>query len=247
MMDAPLIAIVVGKSEARPAAPRVPVISVTAATVWVHILLIGCLLGGAGATTPPPAPPVQPGACQEQIPPGKCYLYAGTNDEECGKFFLYKSSDPGYRICYYRPDKGNCWAGGPCVVGNTDGVGGSTCDTCVIPPPSAPPPPSPPTPSPPPPSPPPPSPSPPPCNMVLTGGGCGSGKGPCQLDVCCSPWGWCGTSNAHCNNRQTAYSNGGSCAPEASPPPSAPPPWWEFCGDATCNSIVAETEAPSSL
>ena len=174
-----LIAVVVGKSEARTAAPRVcglPVISATAATVWVHILLVGCLLGGAGATTPPPAPPVQPGACQEEIAPGKCYLYAGTNDEECRKFFFARPSTAsvaGYRICYYRPDKGKCWAGGPCVVGNTDGEGGSTCDTCVVPPPSAPPPP-------------------------------------------------------------------------ASPPPSAPPPWWEFCGDATCNSAVADTEAPSS-
>ena len=54
-----LIAVVVGKSEARPAAPRVcrlPVISATATTVWVHILLIGCLLGVAGATAPSPPP-----------------------------------------------------------------------------------------------------------------------------------------------------------------------------------------------
>ena len=137
-----LIAVVVGKSEARPAAPRVcrlPVISATATTVWVYILLIGCLFCGAGATAP----------------------------------------------------------------------------------------------------------SPPPCNMVT--GQCGSGKGPCELNVCCSQWGWCGTTVAYCNEfNQTAYSNGGSCAPQASPPPSAPPPWWEFCGDATCNSAVADTEAPSS-
>ena len=155
-------------------------------------------------SAPPPSPsPVQPGACQEEIPNnaagGGCFQNAGTNDEECGKFFLLKNT--GYHICLFDPTNGiqssggdpvgKCSDGGPCVLGHSDGVGGSTCDTCVVPPPSAPPPPPPqsPPPLPPPPSPPPPSPSP----------------------------------------------------PSPSPPPSAPPPWWEYCGDATCNSTVAET------
>eukprot|EP00964_Phaeocystis_antarctica_P090443 scaffold57852_cov63-Phaeocystis_antarctica.AAC.9 len=92
-------------------------------------------------SAPPPSPsPVQPGACQEEIPnhaAGGCFQKAGTNDEECGKFFLLKNT--GYHICLFDPTNGiqssggdpvgKCSDGGPCVLGHSDGVGGSTCDT----------------------------------------------------------------------------------------------------------------------
>ncbi|XP_058780912.1 mulatexin-like [Vicia villosa] len=122
-----------------------------------------------------------------------------------------------------------CSAWGFC--GSTDvycGVGCQSQCTGLSPPPPSPPPPSPPPPPPSPPPPPPPSPPPPPPCPPPPQEQCGrqAGGAVCRDQLCCSAWGFCGSTPIYCGDGCQSQCTGSSppIAPALLPPPFIRPP-----------------------
>lgn len=57
------------------------------------------------------------------------------------------------------------------------------------------------------------------CAVVATAQQCGQGIGNCEGGLCCSQYGWCGTTSAYCGTGcQPSF---GACTPPSSPPPTS--------------------------